>query len=141
MDKRSIVLAALAPAMGGSYSPVQIQKLLFLIDSEIPKLVEGPVFDFQPYDYGPFDKSVYETLEQLTGEGLVEVTSRSRYRSYRLTDKGQQEGATILASMDRRGSNYIKQVSKFVRSLSFEDLVSAIYKAYPGMKVNSVFKG
>ena len=35
----------------------------------------------------------------------------------------------------------IEQVSKFVRSLSFEQLVSAIYKAYPRMKANSVFRG
>ncbi len=127
--------------MGGAHSPVQVQKVLFLIDKEIPKLTGGPFFDFQPYDYGPFDKAVYDTLEELTRGGLVDAAPGLRWRRYRLTDTGQQEGSKILGTLDRRASDYIKKVSKFVRALSFEDLVSAIYKAYPDMKVNSVFKG
>ena len=143
MDRKSVVLAALAPAVGGAHSPVQVQKLLFLIDREIPKFVGGPLFDFQPYDYGPFDREVYAVLEELTRSGMVEVQAAPglRWRRYRLTDAGQQEGDKALASLDRRASDYVKKLSKVVRSLSFEDLVSAVYKAYPDMKVNSVFKG
>jgi len=143
MDRRSAVLAALAPAMGAAHSPVQVQKTLFLIDKEISKLIGGPFFDFQPYDYGPFDKAVYDVLEELTRAGLVEVEAGPglRWRRYRLTAGGQREGSEILESLDRRASDYIKKISEFVRSLSFEDLVSAIYKAYPDMKVNSIFKG
>src|SRR5262249_3878533 len=127
----------------GLHSPVQIQKTLFLIDTEIPKLVGGPYFDFQPYDYGPFDKDVYDALEELTRGQLVEVDTAAglRWRRYRLTDAGQEKGMKALQSMARPARQYITDVSKFVRSLSFDQLVSAIYKAYPEMKVNSVFRG
>lgn len=143
MDRRSVILAVLAPAMGASHSPVQVQKMAFLLDKEIAKYLGGPHFDFQPYDYGPFDKGVYDVLEELSKDGLVEVDSEPglRWRRYRLTEAGQHEGSKILAKLDRRAGDYIKKVSKFIRSLSFEELVSAIYKAYPEMKVNSVFRG
>ncbi len=117
--------------------------MVFLLDREIAKYLGGPHFDFQPYDYGPFDKGVYDVIEELSKGGLVEVGTEPglRWRRYRLTEAGQQEGSKILAQLDRRASDYIKKVSKFIRSLSFEDLISAIYKAYPEMKVNSVFRG
>jgi len=56
MDRGDLVLAALAAGgVGASYSPVQVQKLLFLIDREAANLVDGPHFSFRPYDYGPFE--------------------------------------------------------------------------------------
>lgn len=129
--------------MGAAHTPVQIQKSLFLIDREISGLLGRTFFDFRPYDYGPFDKAVYDVLEELTRDGLVEVEAGQglRWRRYRLSEAGQRDGLRILATIDQRASNYIKEVSKFVRSLSFDQLVAAIYKAYPDMKVNSVFKG
>lgn len=143
MDRRAVVLAALAPALGAAHTPVQVQKLLFLIDREIPALLGGPLFDFQPYNYGPFDKSVYSTLESLARDGMVEVEEAPglRWRKYRLTEAGQEAGLMVLGRLDRRASNYIKSISTFVRSLSFEQLVAAIYKEYPEMKANSVFEG
>jgi hypothetical protein len=47
----------------------KVQKLLFLIDREIPRLVGGPHFNFQSYDFGPFDRDVYDTLEALAAQG------------------------------------------------------------------------
>jgi hypothetical protein len=35
MEKRDIILAAMSPAKGESHTPVQVQKLLFLIDRNI----------------------------------------------------------------------------------------------------------
>lgn len=143
MDQKAIVLAAFAPAQGGTFSPVQAQKLLFLIDRNIPQHVDGPHFNFQPYDYGPFDSSVYGVLDRLALEGLVDVIDlpgRS-WKQYRLTDQGQAEGNKLLASIpDEKIRDYIASASSYVRKLSFTQLVSSIYKAYPDMKVNSVFE-
>lgn len=141
MDQKSIVLAALAAGSGAAHSPVQVQKLMFLIDREIPKLVGGPHFDFQPYDYGPFDQNVYRALEQLRTEEALEIVSGPRLRRYRLTEAGQARGKQLLSELNVRARTFISAVSEFVRKQSFEDLVAAIYKAYPDMKVNSVFKG
>jgi hypothetical protein len=118
------------------YTPVQVQKLFFLIDREAAHLVGGPHFDFRPYHYGPFDKEVYRALDSLALQGLA----ISAARSYGLTPTGQRQGAALLATLDTRARTYIEEVSAFVRRLSFASLVSAIYKAYPEMRVNSVFQ-
>lgn len=123
------------------HTPVQVQKLLFIIDKEIAKLVKEPYFDFQAYYYGPFDKTVYDELIKLVFEGYVDIIPEHTWLSYRLTEIGQEVDEKILDSLQANAQEYIKQASEFVRSLSFAQLLSAIYKAYPEMQENSVFQG
>lgn len=142
MNRRDFALAALAGAGRKPFSPVQLQKLLFILDRNIGNQLGGSGFDFQPYHYGPFDRAVYTTLDQLHQEGLAEIAelAQSSRRQYSLTDTGQGVGDEILGRMDQTLRQHIQQVCKFVRSQSFAGLVSSIYKAYPEMKANSVFK-
>jgi len=140
MDRSELVLASLSPAKGATHSPVQVQKLFFLIDKKIPDSMDGPLFDFQPNDYGPFDKAVYQELEGLAEAGLVELGYLGRMQTYKLTPDGQTEGQRLVDTLPERARDFIKTASQFVRTLSFQQLVSAIYAAYPEMKVNSVFQ-
>jgi uncharacterized protein len=141
LSQEDMALAALAPAGGAPHSPVQVQKLLFLIDRNLASLLGGPSFDFQPYHYGPFDRSVYTTLEDLAKQGLVEITQGDgNWRDYRLTAAGQSRAARVMEGLEERAQRYVQRASAFVRSLSFPELVSAIYKAYPEMRVHSVFQ-
>jgi hypothetical protein len=140
MDKASLVLAALKPGGGFRYSPVQVQKLLFLIDRQIPDLVDGPHFDFQPYHYGPFDRTVYQVLTGLAVRGFVDVDTAAPRRTYSLTPEGLREAERLFAALPLRAQDFITRTSEFVRRLSFAQLVSAIYKAYPEIKANSVFQ-
>ena len=140
MDKNEVVLAALAAGDGAEHSPVQVQKLLFLIDKAVGTILGGPFFSFTPYHYGPFDAEVYQTLERLELAGDAKVHwYGSRYRTYRLSTTGQQKGADILSALDDSVSDYLRRLSRWVRSLTFQQLVSAIYEKYPEMRVNSVF--
>lgn len=139
--RQNLVLAALSPAESSSYSPVQVQKLEFLIDRNVSGLTGGPYFNFVPYDYGPFDSEVYAILDALAAQDLVEksqAVGRS-WSTYRLTPEGLRVGRETLGTFDAKAQSYIQEVSQFVRQLSFAALVSAIYKAYPEMKANSVF--
>ena len=134
------MLAAMAPSNGKPYSPVQMQKLLFLLDREAG-LSDGPFFDFQPYSYGPFDKAVYEVLEDLAASGLVTINHDGVTRIYSLTPTGQSAANGILKKIQSlHVRRFFRRVSKFVLEHSFTQLISAIYKAYPEMKVNSVFR-
>ena len=123
-------------------SPVQAQKLFFLIDQNAAALVGGPHFAFRPYDYGPFDSAVYTDLDGLAGlHGLVEVQLNGNYRSYRLTDQGVLRARAVLSRMDPTAVDYLGRLKDWVKSLGFRDLVSAIYRDYPDMRVNSIFRG
>jgi len=143
MERRDVVLAALAAGKGAPHQPVQVQKMLFLLDKEIGPALGGPHFDFTPYAYGPFDASVYDELDGLAAAGLVEIDSRggTKRRTYMLTPSGQAEGDRLLNGLHASVSEYIRALSEWLRSLTFDQLVSTIYKLYPDMQARSVFRG
>ena len=140
MDKTDLVLAALAPAEDSRHSPVQVQKLLFLLDRECATMLGGPHFNFEAYSYGPFDADVYRVLEALEELGLVVIGTDGRVRNYALSSSGQEKAEEVLGTLSDKARNYIQRASAFVRERSFASLVAAIYKAYPEMRENSVFE-
>lgn len=142
MTRDELILATLASA-NGEFSPVQIQKALFLLDKKASAWIGGPHFDFRPYDYGPYDQSIYTSLSSLRDAGLVEIVGdpTSKQRRYNLTGPGRDQGSAILAAQPQQISSYISQLAQFVRSLGFAQLVSSIYQEFPEMKANSVFRG
>jgi len=71
----------------------------------------------------------------------VDINKDGWVKMYRLTVNGQIEGERLLKTLPQKAQDYIKEVSDFVRRLSFSQLVGAIYKAYPEMRANSVFQG
>jgi hypothetical protein len=142
VTKNELILAALAPANGKPFTPVQVQKLFFILDRKVPEAIGGPHFDFTPYHYGPFDAGVYRSLEAMAQEELVAITQRSGFsmQTFRLTPDGQKRGELALSSMDPRTREYVSRLSEFVRTSSFENLVAAVYREFPEMKVNSIFR-
>jgi uncharacterized protein len=142
MERDDLLLAALAAAgENAPFTPVQVQKLFFLLDREASHLVDGPHFHFTPYDYGPFDRAVYDGLESLAQRNLAHVQSTGRYRVYALSQPGFQRGTAALNALSAPARTYIANVTNWVRQLSFEQLVASIYNRYPEMKANSVFRG
>lgn len=141
MNKKELLIAALGSSTKKEFSPVQLQKLMFLIDSELSPQVGGPYFNFKPYHYGPFDVAIYEEFLRLELEGLGHTKGGGRSRKYAVTESGNEYAQKILSGLSQSQKKYISEVAEFVQSLSFPQLVSSIYKAYPHMKANSVFRG
>ena len=143
MNRRDAVLAVLAAADGRGYGPAQLQKALFLISRNAPDVFDaGRGFNFTPYDYGPFDRSVYDVADALASEGLCCVSrSYNGYRTYSANEEGLAAGKRVLASLNEDKRSYIEEVSRWVRSLSFAQLVKSIYQAYPETRKNSIFVG
>src|SRR5258706_4256867 len=134
------VLAAMAPGRGYHYTPLQVQKLLSLLDRQIPEHVGGPHFRFEPYHYGPFDRSVYTQLDLLAARGLAAIDNTVSPRRFALTAGGAAIGTAALNTLTPLTQDFIHRTSNFVRTQNFSSLVSAIYKAFPDMRVNSVFQ-
>ncbi|MEH6676589.1 hypothetical protein [Phenylobacterium sp.] len=135
-------MAALATVPHAQFAPVQVQKMFFLIDENIAPHIGGKQFEFEPYDYGPFDKSVYQELEALRQIGLVDlelVAPGPGGRRYSTTPLGQQIGTDVVGTLPRNVVAYIHEVSAWVRSLNFAQLVGSIYRAYPQMRARSIF--
>ena len=132
----------LAAAEGEPFTPVQIQKSLFLLGKNLPESVIGKDFyRFEPYDYGPFDRSVYTDASILALERLAGVSTQGPWRQYLATPKGIERAKQIEGSLSPEIAEYIRSLVSWVRCQSFSSLVQAIYRYYPEMKANSVFEG
>ncbi len=142
MKKVNFILATLSVAGFKSFTPVQVQKLLFLLDDKISSSVGGPLFDFVPYDYGPFDKKIYRIMDSLCQEGYVKIHGRSWHtrRTYQLTNKGLETGRSHFEELPNKSKEHSQQLVQWLLQLSFSQLMSFIYENYPDMRVNSVFQ-
>lgn len=138
MTKKDIILYVLSIAHNNILSPVQIQKLLFLIDEEISyKIDKGcKIFNFIAYDYGPFDKTVYDELQQLEQQGLVETLYSASGRKYQLKKTLEE---TDFNSLSEEVKSEIKSQCDFVQNCSFKELLVNIYRKYPKMAINTAF--
>jgi uncharacterized protein len=144
MNRRDLVLAILVAAEGRPYTPVQIQKAVFVICDEYPGLIDdGPGFNFQPYDYGPFDSDVYSVLRELDDAGFADIapSAYGNWNTYAASDDGIRVGQRLLDRMHNEPRHYVNEISAWVRSLSFTRLVRSIYEAYPRMRARSIFRG
>ena len=139
MTRDDIVLAGMAAAGPGTkFDAVQLQKLFFLIDREIPELIGGPHFAFRAHHYGPFDGAVYDVLDGLLESGDASVDTSFQYPRYTLTASGAQRGVRLLEEMHDDASGYMKEASDWIVVTPFQPLLAAIYRQYPDMARNSV---
>ena len=142
LGKRQITLAAMASgSQKANFNPVQIQKLLFLVDRELSDLVNGPFFDFQPDRYGPSDGSVYVVLDRLEAENKIQTDSSGPYIRYCLQDSGFEEGTEILKGLSKVATACLAEAAYLVCHLSVEQLLTAINERYPEMAVGNAAFG
>jgi hypothetical protein len=144
MTRKDWTLLVIAAARGRALQPIHLQKALFLIGANLneSELGTSGFYQFQAYDYGPFDGSIYSDAESLATEGYVEIIllPYKRYREYHVTEQGQHQAGQLGSNLSPKASAYLEKVVRWVQSVSFEDLILAIYKAYPTMAANSVFR-
>ena len=127
-DRSKLVLAALAlQGADAALTPVQVQKLFFLLDREIPALIKGPHFQFSPYDYGPFDPSVYREIENLETHSLALTTPCGSHRIYSLTHAGINAGLALAKDLPQEATAYSKRAGAFVRRPIVNRLASSIH--------------
>jgi hypothetical protein len=142
VERRDWTLLAIGLAKGRGLSPVQLQKVLFLLGKSLPSDIGSDFYTFEPYNYGPFDRTVYTDADYLSAVGLVSITSTgSGYSEYAATPEGQSRTEMIKAHAPHRAVAYLGKVIPWAQSLSFSSLVRAIYNKYPEYRVNSVFQG
>lgn len=142
MERSHWALLVLNEARPSGLSPLQLQKSLFLIGKKLPGEVGDSYYEFIPYNYGPFDARVYSDAQSLVNSNLVQriQVSGKNWSYYTITPPGHDLAEHLKENeISQRASVYVTQVVKWVQSLSFAQLLSAIYKAYPEYKAKSVF--
>ncbi|WP_152543504.1 hypothetical protein [Methylibium sp. T29] len=101
------------------------------------------IYAFTPYDYGPFDSAIYTDAEVLARSGQLEIykPQGQSYKHYKISADGRRLADQIAHKLDPAVVEYARSIVKWTQGLSFNQLVSAVYKEFPDMKVNSVFRG
>ncbi|HLM99865.1 MAG TPA: hypothetical protein VK335_11310 [Bryobacteraceae bacterium] len=140
MNRQDWALLAVDRAGTGGLSPVQIQKILFLLGKELPNEITIPFYNFVPHNYGPFCKDVYSDAERLAADGLVAIERKSAgYPEYRITPPGSERAMAVAREATPRLLEYLESIVGWAQRQSFSGLVRAIYAKYPEFRVNSVF--
>lgn len=129
------------PEEDGSAPPamdrVRVVKSLFVLGK---RFTIPDYYNFQPYNYGPFDSAVYTDAETMAGTGLVEQIN-GRYVSYAATEAGKARAAQIGAQVNPAFKDQLLAVRRWANNVDFQTLVRAIYNEWPETRVNSIFRG
>lgn len=142
MERRDWVLLVIAATGGEALSPVQLQKSLFLIGKNCNRAVGRHFYKFVPYNYGPFNATIYSDAEELDAEGLVTINRLpgQRWIEYAATTEGLARARSLEKDLPQDAVNYLHRVVPWARSLSFSQLIRAIYSRYPEYRAKSVFQ-
>lgn len=135
-SKENVLIAIVAAAGEAGLDRVQLQKSTFLVGEEFGGKLPADFYQFRPYMYGPFSQEIYSDAERLSDGLAVETVTDERGRaSYRLP----REASAGLPSLSDDLESGIRRIVAWVQSMSFNELVRAIYFLYPDQQQNSIF--
>jgi hypothetical protein len=137
-----------APVEGGSKSiegTTRIVKGIFLIDRMFQEKLDGFTgtgFEFRPYKYGHFDQSIYEAIDRLRAEELVEKRANGKYKGdeFRLTMEGEQIARQAYNELDDDEKELLSWIKGKHVNQPVAQLLSFVYNRYPDMAEESQYK-
>ena len=119
--------------------PIRIQKgmFLFAMESGSPS---NEVYEFVPYNWGPCCFDIYDDLENLHSDGLIErrpVPGKGWFK-YQITPAG----VSLVKEFNLRkdSQNYLNEVKGIIKHPSFNDLLRKVYAEYPEYATESLFR-
>ena len=142
LTRQDWLLLALSKSPGGTMSPVQIQKALFLFGQEVGGSLDTEFYSFEPYDYGPFDAAIYVDLRRMASLGHVrgDWSPGRSWKNYTMTGSGRKAALALASHADARLAAFLERIVTWVGDRSFSDLLRSVYAAYPEFAAKSVFR-
>lgn len=96
-------------------------------------------FSFRADDYGPLDPLVYDSVEILEEDGLIERTESQKYdgEEFSLTDAGMDRAYTLTEDQPEEVRKHLTWLKSKHVLKSLPKLLSFVYNQYPDMADNS----
>ena len=142
MERQDWLLLVLAAADRKPLSPLQLQKSLFLVGYDLAKLVGPDFYTFQPFDYGPFDATVYQDAEEQAAQGLITIRSHPvTKRVFSLTATGTTRARALEPELPADAVRHCRYIVQWAQSQTFQELTQAIYEQFPAYAERSVLPG
>jgi uncharacterized protein YwgA len=142
LDRSEWLLLALRSARRHRLTAVKLQKSLFVLGERRGEAVGDDYYQFRPYHYGPFSADIYHDADSLANKGLLQVdTSRGQsMREYVLTEEGERAADASARRAPKMAREYLEAVVAWAQPLRFDELVRAVYEAFPETRINSIFR-
>lgn len=140
LERKDVLLKIITSAQGDPVTPVQLQKIAFLVGQECGDRLPDDYYKFVPYDFGPFAIDIYKDADELAAQKLISIDQNAvgRWNEFRATYRSSAFDSSVIPGPI---ADYIERVVVWARSLTFRELVSAIYHHYPEYGINSVYTG
>jgi len=140
LNREDLLCVVIAAAGNKGLTPVQLQKSIFLLQKSFPKTI-GALYNFTPYNYGPFNPEIYTDADKLCSESLVtkRKVNHFSWSKYYILKAGIENTQSIKDNIDADIQSFIEKLISWIQKLKFSELTSFIYTKYPEYKVNSVF--
>lgn len=151
MDRKTLPAALLyaneqEPVIGRT----RLQKLVFLMEMNFQEergaLPLSPnSYEFEPYDYGPFSKQLYDDVDKLKDQGLIREL-KEEYRDgeiryvYQIEGRGKELIENNLDQKEMR--EILNTASEFKGRFNADplpDLIKEVYSRYPKFAENSIY--
>ena len=139
-----LILCAYHGAPAG-LDPVRVQKGMFLF-ARSEGVPPDEQYTFRPYDYGPMSAGIYNDLDDLVSQGLLEQhpVSGKSWSRYTVTDQGRSVAGerllTLTAEPEKENARRLYEIKQEIAGVSFSELLERVYREHPDMAVNSVFR-
>jgi hypothetical protein len=115
-----------------------MQKGLFLL-WQVAALPHDEAYDFKPYDYGPVAPEIYSDTSFLLDAHLLRQTRQeAKFAYYRATSAGREAAADLAEGVNPRSLLQLEVIRSLLTELQFDQVVSAIYAAYPEYSVATI---
>ena len=141
MTRKDWLLLAVSGREGTDAAPIdplRLMKTLFVVSQQLD--LETPDFyRFVAYSYGPFAREIYPDLDQLEYEEMIAAVPNPgrTWPRYRATASGA-EAAAALAADGGWEAEHLLAVRDWATSISFRDLLRAVYQQWPEYAQNSI---
>jgi hypothetical protein len=125
--------------------PVRLQQGLFLF-SRCPDLPSRSKYAFEPGVYGAISDELYEDLDRLVGERMLEPVpvKGAHWSLYKPNDATFERAKRILSRAEaddlEDATRQLAEIKQYVSSVGFGDLLERVYAEHPELAVNSVFR-
>jgi hypothetical protein len=108
-----------------SLLPIQLQKSLYLLGQQFPRLTAGAFYSFRATSSGHFSNEVSRDANLLAMLGLVssDVVDPGG-RRYALTPKGLERGRELESRADPEAIQFLRRTVAWVRTRSAEQLLN-----------------
>ncbi|WP_156184209.1 helix-turn-helix transcriptional regulator [Halostagnicola sp. A56] len=139
IDSRLLPLAVIRANDEAVEGITRLQKLVFKTQKNI---LDEDEYEFEPHDYGPFSKELYNDVDSLGEDDYIrceikETPSGNPKKVYSITDEGEQILDRFSDTDFERKFDDIDELKEKDNDKPILELLSDIYAEYPEMAKNS----